>query len=110
MTLIFSMVILLMGLVTLNLHLKKKILKEKLDSARRRNSEISSAFDEAYCTCMELDGIIRKMQSYRVNQTPVPQFTQEDLRRMKHYLHPDKHGGKTDDLFVKISKAQEGNQ
>lgn len=33
------------------------------------------------------------------------QFTQEDLKRMKHYLHPDKHNGKTDDLFIKVNES-----
>ena len=32
-------------------------------------------------------------------------FTQEDLKRMKHYLHPDKHNGKTNDLFIKVNES-----
>lgn len=43
-----------------------------------------------------------KTYSQAVN---VKQFTQEDLKRMKHQLHPDKHGGKTNDLFIKVNES-----
>ena len=32
-------------------------------------------------------------------------FTNDDLKRLKHYIHPDKHNGKTNDLFIKVSKV-----
>lgn len=34
-------------------------------------------------------------------------FTPSEIKRLKHYLHPDKHGGKTDDLFIRVSKLGE---
>ena len=34
-------------------------------------------------------------------------FTHSEIKRLKHYLHPDKHGGKTDDLFIRVSQLGE---
>lgn len=34
-------------------------------------------------------------------------FTPSEIKRLKHYLHPDKHGGKTDDLFIRVSQLGE---
>lgn len=34
-------------------------------------------------------------------------FTSSEIKRLKHYLHPDKHGGKTDDLFIRVSQLGE---
>ena len=31
------------------------------------------------------------------------QFTKEELQSMRHYLHPDKHRGKTTDLVTKLN-------
>lgn len=33
-----------------------------------------------------------------------PTLSPEDIKRLKYYIHPDKHQGKTNDLFVKIGK------
>ena len=30
-----------------------------------------------------------------------------EIKRLKHYLHPDKHGGKTKDLFIRVSQLGE---
>lgn len=30
-----------------------------------------------------------------------------EIKRLKHYLHPDKHGGKTEDLFIRVSQLGE---
>lgn len=32
------------------------------------------------------------------------QFTKDELKKMRHYLHPDKHSGKTESLFIKVNK------
>lgn len=34
-------------------------------------------------------------------------FTPSEIKRLKHYLHPDKHGGKTEDLFILVSQLGE---
>lgn len=34
-------------------------------------------------------------------------LSKEDLKRLKHYLHPDKHNGKTNDLFIKLGELSE---
>lgn len=34
-------------------------------------------------------------------------FTPSEIKRLKHYLHPDKHGGKTEDLFIRVSQIGE---
>lgn len=35
------------------------------------------------------------------------QFTPTEIKRLKHYLHPDKHSGKTEDLFIRVSQLGE---
>lgn len=48
----------------------------------------------------------RKSGSW-VKEVKTNPFTPSEIKRMKHYLHPDKHGGKTEDLFIRVSQLGE---
>ena len=48
----------------------------------------------------------RKSGSW-VKEVKTNPFTPLEIKRMKHYLHPDKHGGKTEDLFIRVSQLGE---
>ena len=49
--------------------------------------------------------LVRKANSVISDLRSNSTFTNDELKRLKHYVHPDKHNGKTNDLFVKVNNG-----
>lgn len=89
-------------------------LKGKLVACDSEYDQLRHKFDQKHKDWAHMVNEYKKVkhecdllkQGVKYNQAAnVKQFTQEDLKRMKHYLHPDKHGGKTNDLFIKVNES-----
>lgn len=74
-------------------------LRYKLDQKHNDWVHMVNEYKKVKHQCDLLKQGVKYSQSVSIN------FTQEDLKRMKHYLHPDKHNGKTNDLFIKVNES-----
>ena len=83
-----------------NINLNSQVRKLEID---KEYSEIMSA--EYTRHIRQLTKHIREVdwEMRTLLQNINPQFSKEELKMMQHYLHPDKHRGKTNDLHSKIN-------
>lgn len=105
----------LIGFLAVSLYGTSKINKELRDINEALSNEVQplqirltkltieyNTLGRAYNRLLE----DRKSGSW-VKEVKTNPFTPSEIKRMKHYLHPDKHGGKTEDLFICVSQLGE---
>lgn len=71
---------------------ENEALERELKCARKKDSDFSGTF-----------GGYEQAQQQAYSQT-TSDFSASDLKRLKYYLHPDKHSGKTNDLWIKLNE------
>ncbi len=57
-----------------------------------------------YVSATKYNDLVKKANE-RIRQLKNTNLSYEDCKRLKYYIHPDKHNGKTNDLFIKVSKV-----
>lgn len=111
---IFS-ILFIISFLSFNLYDKVKRNRE----LRREAQELLDEVQETHLTLDKLVGqynevvrahnrLVREKNSGSwTKEVKTNQFTSSEIKRLKHYLHPDKHGGKTEDLFIRVSQLGE---
>ena len=94
----------------------------KVKRNRKLHRDVQELLDEVQETHLTLDKLVgqynevvrahnrlvrEKSSGYWAEEVKTNPFTPSEIKRLKHYLHPDKHGGKTDDLFIRVSQLGE---
>lgn len=97
-------------------------LYDKVKRNRKLRREVQELLDEVQETHLTLNKLVgqynevvrahnlltrEKQSGSWIKEVKTNQFTPSEIKRLKHYLHPDKHGGKTDDLFIRVSQLGE---
>lgn len=103
-----TVVLLLVAVFVLNrgllyvFELRHKVRMLEIDN---KYSEIMVAEYESHVH--KIEGLLSRLRwEYQLlsqTKNENPQFTKDELKEMQHYLHPDKHRGKTNDLHAKIN-------
>lgn len=98
----------------LSFNLYDKVKQNK--KLRREVQEIVDEVQDTHSTLSKLVGqynevvrahnhLVREKQSGSwTKEVKTNPFTPSEIKRLEHYLHPDKHGGKTEDLFIRVSQ------
>lgn len=98
----------ILGYELYNLNYKYKCLyREKEELLSKRISEVLeyNLLASKYNQLVRAYHTLKQQQSNTATPSVKNVFTTNEIKRLKYYLHPDKHGGKTNDLFVKITKS-----
>lgn len=97
-------------------------LYDKVERNRKLRREVQGLSDEVQETHLTLDELVgqyndvvrahnrlvrEKNSGSWTKEVETNPFTSSEIKRLKHYLHPDKHGGKTNDLFIRVSQLGE---
>lgn len=83
-----------------------KEVSEYLTRIHRLRVEKSVLIEEYNVLVKKSNALVREVDLLR-QQKPqgasLDGISKKDLERMRNYLHPDKHNGKTSDLFIKVN-------
>lgn len=79
-------------------------LSDDYENTKAKYSKLVKDYNKLVKTYNNLLGRFRSSEKKLTEKNAASVFTQDELRKLRHYIHPDKHGGKTDDLFVKINR------
>lgn len=81
-----------------------KLMEEKT-KLQKHHDQLKNSYASLDYKTVRLEQEIRllraKIKSQAIGEG---QFTKDELKKMRHYLHPDKHSGKTESLFIKVNK------
>ena len=69
--------------------------------------QLVSQYNELVRNRERLLRMYKELELKSLKQEVSKSLSKEDIKRLKYYIHPDKHNGKTNDLFIKISKESE---
>lgn len=64
--------------------------------------QLVSQYNELVRNRERLLRMYKELELKSLNQDVSSSLSKEDIKRLKYYIHPDKHNGKTNDLFIKL--------
>lgn len=109
---IFSVVILGLCFTVAILKVSNDELSSKLKAAQQKLIPTSAIKVKPTISVDQYNDLVRKAND-RIRKLreklQSKNFSSEELKRLKYFIHPDKHNGKSSDLFINISEMSKND-